>query len=166
MKLPICTFCAKTGMLCSNCKAKKENNEITQLDIDISAVLVKNQNNKSIHKIKFYNSIDTPDLMILVGDNSLKNVLATNKQLSSSIDSVSSKSFEVIAKKGTVKDTLTSLFTPVEISGIDEIFVPDGTKEIRINLRGEEKDLPLNSDVMILIASKITDSFIRIEYVN
>ena len=163
MKLPICVFDAKTGMLCSNCKAKLENEEITKLDVEISKVLVKNSTNKTIQRSKFYNAIDTPTLMILIGDSALKDGLQ-NKQIAEAIKKSSSKNFEVVVKEGTIKDTLSSLFAPVEVFGIDEIFVPDGTKEIRINLRGEEKDLPLTPDELILISSKVTSSLIRLSF--
>ena len=163
MKLPICVFDAKTGMLCSNCKLKLENDEINTTDVDISKVLVKFPTNKSLQKSKFYNSIDTPNLLIIVGDSSLK-VSLQNSQIADAIKKISSKPFEVVVKEGTIKDTLSSLFAPVEVSGIDEIFVPDGTKEIRINLRGSEEDLPLASEDLILISSKVTSSLIRLSF--
>jgi len=163
MKLPICVFDAKTGMLCSNCKAKLENDEITPSDVEICKVLVKNSTNKTIQKSKFYNSIDTPNLTIIIGDSALKEGLQ-NKQIGDAIKRLSNKNFEVVVKEGTLKDTLTSLFAPVEVFGIDEIFVPDGTREIRINLRGSETDLPLTSDQLILISSKVTSSLIRLSF--
>ena len=163
MKLPICVFDAKTGMLCSNCKVKLENEEITKTDIEISKVLVKNSSNKTLQKSKFYNSIDTPHLVIIIGDSILKDSLQ-NKQFEDAIKKVTGKPFEVVVKEGTLKDTLSALFSPVEVYSIDEIFVPDGTKEIRINLRGKEDDLPLNSDDLILITSKVTSSLIRLSF--
>lgn len=163
MKLPICVFDAKTGMLCSNCKIKLENGEITKEDVEISKALVKFSSNKTLQKAKFYNSIDTPNLMIIIGDSTLKTSLQ-NQQIADSLKKVSNKSFEVVVKEGTLKDTLTSLFAPVEVSGIDEIFVPDGTKEIRINLRGSEEKLPLPSGDLVLIASKVTSSLIRLSF--
>ena len=163
MKLPICVFDAKTGMLCSNCKVKLENEEITPTDVEISKALVKFSSNKSLQKAKFYNSIDTPNLVIIIGDSELKESLL-NQQIADSIKKVSAKPFEVVVKEGTIKDTLSSLFAPVEVSGIDEIFVPDGTKEIRINLRGSEDDLPLTADDLILISSKVTSSLIRLSF--
>ena len=163
MKLPICVFDAKTGMLCSNCKVKLENGEITKSDIEISKILVKNSTSKTLQKSKFYNSIDTPNLVIIIGDSSLKDALQA-KQLEDAIKKVTAKPFEVVIKEGTLKDTITSLFAPVEVYGIDEIFVPDGTKEIRINLRGSEEDLPLNSEDLILITSKVTSSLIRLSF--
>ena len=163
MKLPICVFDAKTGMLCSNCKMKLENGEITKLDVEISKVLVKNASNKTMQKSKFYNAIDTPNLTIIIGDSALKEGLQ-NKQIEDAMKKISGKNFEVVVKEGTIKDTLSSLFAPVEVFGIDEIFVPDGTKEIRINLRGSEKDLPLTSEQLILISSKVTSSLIRLSF--
>ena len=166
MKLPICTFCAKTGMLCSNCKFKLEQDEINTLDVEISKILVKNQNNKLFQKSKFFYSIDTPNLVIIIGDSSLKESIIKNDQVANALTKVIHKTYELVIKEGTVKDTLSALFAPVEVYSIDEIFVPDGTKEIRINLRGAEKDLPLNSKDLILISSKITSSLIRLEFTS
>ena len=165
MKLPICVFDAKTGMLCSNCKVKLEDGEITSEDVEISKVLVKFSSNKTLQKAKFYNSIDTPKLMIIIGDSTLKTSLQ-NQQIADALIKAGKKPYEVVVKEGTLKDTLTSLFAPVEVSGIDEIFVPDGTKEIRINLRGSENDLPLRADDLILISSKVTSSYIRLSFIS
>ena len=168
MKLPICTFCAKTGMLCATCKRKLERNEISKEDVEISKILVKQGNNKDFQKVKFHKSIDTPDLIIISGDKSFKEAILskTNEPVSNLLKKITVKPFRVISKGKTVKETITSLFSPVEVSGIDEIFVPDGSKEIRINLRGKEEDLPFKANDLQLIASKLTDSFIRFEFVS
>ena len=166
MKLPICSFCAKTGMLCANCKTKLQDDDISNLDVEISKILVKHSNVKSFQNVKFFNSIDTPELLIISGDKALKQAISSSEQIKGQIERLNNKSVQIVAKEGTVKDTLSSLFSPVEVSGIDEIFVPDGTKEIRVNLRGKVEDLPLQEESMLLIASKLTDSSIRIEFVN
>lgn len=155
-------------MLCATCKRKKETNEINAVDIEICKVLVKLGNNKDFQKVKFYKSIETPELTIVSGDKFFKEAILSkkNENVSKLLKKITIKPFRVISKGKTVKETITSLFTPVEVSGIDEIFVPDGSKEIRINLRGKEEDLPLKADDLQLIASKLTDSYIRFEFVN
>jgi hypothetical protein len=52
MKTPICTFDAKTGILCNLCESKLESGQITQSDVESSIVLTRlAQKNSNINKM-------------------------------------------------------------------------------------------------------------------
>lgn len=165
LKLPICTFDAKTGVLCPNCKRKLQQGEISDLDVEMSKLLAKNQNKiRDLARSVFSGSFDTQKLAIMVGNDALREVVEGNTKLHEELEKVANKSVEVVVRKGTTKETIATLFHPMEVGGIDEIFVPDGTKELRINLRGKESDLPMAQHEIELIASKLTDSYVRLHF--
>ena len=128
MKLPICVFDAKTGMLCKTCKANLERGSINTLDVDISKVLAKNQ--KNLQKAKFISAIDTATLIIMIGNSKLIDLLEKNKRIVEEIERTLPKAVEFVALKENLKDTLAALFSPIEVAGIDKIYVPDGTTEL------------------------------------
>lgn len=164
LKLPICVFDAKTGMLCKNCHANLEKGEITEQDVTISKILAKNL--KNFLKVKFTSSIDTNKLVILVGNAKFKAAINKNQKLYQEIENTIQKPIEVVALKPTLKDTFVSLFDPMEVTGIDKIFVPDGTTELKIRLKGNKDDMPMTQDELELIAGKISKSLIRLEFVS
>ncbi|MHA2364132.1 MAG: hypothetical protein ACXAC7_09245 [Candidatus Hodarchaeales archaeon] len=163
IKLPICLFDAKTGMLCGTCKERLKNGEISNHDVTVSKVLAKFQ--KSLHKTKFMIAIDTEKLCILIGNSNLKIFLNKNNKLLSEVEKALQKPFEVVVQEGTLKDTFVTLFAPLEVTGIDEIFVPDGTSELKIRIKGDEETLPMSRDELELIAAKISNSLVRLEFV-
>jgi transcription antitermination factor NusA-like protein len=165
VKAPICSFCAKTGTLCASCKARFQKGEISEIDIRSSKILAnleKKYSNLSQSKLK--QTISTDNIIILVGDKKLKFAFDQNPDISSTLERELGKSIETVTVGSSLKETINALFYPVEVLGVDQIFVPDGTKELKIRLKGEINSLPINKEILKLITEKITNSLVRIEF--
>ena len=167
VKAPICSFCAKTGTLCSNCQARYNRGEISDIDIQSSKILAKLEKKYSnLTKSKLKQTISTDKIVILVGDKTLKFTFDQYPDISSTLEKELGKSIETVTLENSIKETINGLFHPVEVLGVDQIFVPDGTKELKIRVKGNEQMLPINIVTLKLIAEKITDSLIRIEFTS
>ncbi|OLS21970.1 MAG: hypothetical protein HeimC3_33160 [Candidatus Heimdallarchaeota archaeon LC_3] len=165
VKAPICSFCAKTGTLCSNCQARYHRGEISDIDIQSSKILAKLEKKFSnLSKSKLKQTISTEKIVILVGDKKLKLAFDQYPDISNALEKELGKSIETVTLEGSIKETINGLFHPVEVLGVDQIFVPDGTKELKIRLKGDENMLPINESTLKLITEKITDSLVRIEF--
>ena len=67
MKTPICTFDAKTGILCNLCESKLESGQITQSDVESSIVLTRlAQKNSSINKMTLVSAKEIENEHILI----------------------------------------------------------------------------------------------------
>ena len=165
VKAPICSFCAKTGTLCSNCQARYNRGEISDIDIKSSKILAKLEKKYSnLSKSKLKQTIATEKIVILIGDKKLKLIFDQFPDISTTLEKELGKSIETVTLESSIKETISGLFHPVEVLGVDQIFVPDGTKELKIRVRGNETMLPINSNTLKLITEKITDSLVRIEF--
>lgn len=167
VKAPICNFCAKTGTLCANCKVRFQKGEISETDIQSSKILANLEKKYSnLSKSKLKQTIMTDKIIILVGDKKLKFAFDQYPDISSTLERELGKSIETVTIESSLKETISGLFHPVEVLGVDQMFVPDGTKELKIRLKGDSKSLPIDKDTIKLIAEKITDSYVRIEFSN
>ena len=165
VKAPICNFCAKTGTLCVDCKSRFQKGEISEIDIQSSKILAKLEKKyANLTKSKLNQTILTDKIIILVGDKKLKSAFERYPDISSTLEKELGKSIETVTVGSSLKETVSGLFYPAEVLGIDQIFVPDGTKELKIRLKGNSSNLPIDQGILKLITEKITDSLVRIEF--
>jgi transcription antitermination factor NusA-like protein len=165
VKVLICSFCAKTGTLCTNCSSRLKRGEISNLDVQSSQVLTKLEKKFTLlSKSKLKQTISTDDLVILVVDKNLKDAFEQHPEINSTLQKELRKSVETVLLENSIKETLSSLFQPLEVLGVDQIFVPDGTKELKIRLNGSPSLLSSRLELIKTIAEKVTNSLIRVEF--
>ena len=67
MKLPICLIDAQTNTLCRKCKQLYREGKISDIDIELSKVLLGiSKGNKNLKDIAFYSSFELEDVVIIV----------------------------------------------------------------------------------------------------
>jgi transcription antitermination factor NusA-like protein len=165
VKAPICNFCAKTGTLCVDCKARFQKGEISEIDIQSSKILAKLEKKYSnLTKSRLSQTILTDKIIIIVGDKKLKGAFEQYPDIPLTLERELGKSIETVTVGSSLRETISGLFHPAEVLGVDQIFVPDGTKELKIRLKGNSSLLPIDQDILKHITEKITDSLVRLEY--
>jgi len=82
VKTPICTFDAKTGILCNMCESKLSSGQITESDVKGSMILTKlAQKIPEIDKITLINSNEIDDEVILILKPSDVRIIRSNTKL-------------------------------------------------------------------------------------
>ena len=166
VKVPICSFCAKTGTLCPNCDARLKRGEISDWDIQSSKVLVRLEKKYSnLAKTRLKQTIQTDEMVVLIVDRKMKEAFDQYPEINNTLQKELGRPVNTVLLENSMRDTFTSLFAPMEVLGVDQIFVPDGTKELKIRLKGDVSSLPLPLETMKTIAEKVAESLIRIDFV-
>ena len=167
VKTPICSFCAKTGTLCPNCSARFKNGEISEKDIITSKILARLEKKyPNLVKAQLKQTINANDIVILVVNSIMKETIDQHPEIHDTIKKeLDAKQIESVVFEKNLKKTISALFYPVEVQGVNQVFIPDGTKELRILLKGDISTLPISLETLQLISEKLTDSLIRIETV-
>ena len=167
MELPICSFCAKTGMLCTGCQRKLAEGKITQLDVDVSKIL-SNMLPKypSLQGVKISRAIEVGPFVILqVRKKDISSLIGTNDQILSKLEQEIGRKIHVIEYTKSERKIIESLFLPVEVLGVNKIFVPDGSEEFRVRARREAAEkLPMNEAVLQDAAYALLGRHIRISW--
>jgi transcription antitermination factor NusA-like protein len=133
LKTPICTFDAKTGILCDMCENKLESGQITSSDVDGSMILTKlAQRNSEIDKMTLLGSKEIDDEVILIFKSSDVRAIRSDTKLFDLIQRSFKKNVWIVESDSNDRRFLENLFYPVGIDNINFIWLPDGKKLTRV----------------------------------
>jgi len=135
MQTPICTFCAKTNVLCDYCEKKLQEGKISQLDVELSKYLYEKYNELDMKYISSFNARDSivlffkGDIGPIVGKGG-RSVLELSKKFG--------KRVKIIDLNADIKKIISDIIYPVSLLGINAVFTNEG--EIS-KIRLDKKDL-------------------------
>ena len=139
MRLPICIFDAKTGVLCPKCESRLKNGELSKIDVDCSIKLIKLSNkNQDIDKFTLISSqkIDE-DYVLILKDSNVSHINANDNLINSFEKEFNGKVWFVEANSS-IRRFLENLFFPTRILKTNMIWLPDGNPVTQVTI--ERKD--------------------------
>ncbi len=139
MKVPICTFDAKTGVLCPKCESRLKNGELSDVDVECSIKLIKlSHKNQDIDKLNLIGSqkIDE-DYVLILKDSNVSHINSNDKLLSSVEEEFKGKVWFVEANSS-IRRFLENLFFPIRLLKTNMIWLPDGNQVTQVTI--ESKD--------------------------
>ncbi|MBN2251056.1 MAG: KH domain-containing protein [Candidatus Altiarchaeota archaeon] len=161
METPICTICAKTGVLCSACETRLSKGDITVIDVELSKIL----HETGLEEAGFLRAIESGDYVIiltkkenigkLIGRNG-ENIRRISKKLGRNVRAIGAES---------LKDMICDLIAPARVSSINTAYMPDGstTKRVKIG-RHNKKKLRMNPKDIERLVSSLTPERIEITF--
>jgi len=167
VKTPICNFCAKTGVLCKKCKQKLRKRKITELDVQLSKAFAKAEQRfpKELQNVALDRAHRLNGSIVLLTRNGSK--ILENQDLKRFIETEIKSPIEIVERKSDTRKTFTDFFSPLDIVGIDQIFVPpEGDIELKITLKGNPELLRFPMDQLKQIAELISKNPVRLEIQN
>jgi transcription antitermination factor NusA-like protein len=163
LKTPICTFDAKTGILCNMCENKLAAGQITNSDVESSIVLTKlSLKNPEIDKMTLIASKEIDNEVILFFKSSDFRTIRSNTKLIELIRQGFKKNIWIVESDSNDRRFLENLFYPIRIDNFNFIWLPDGHKLTRVVI-----DKKINSIEKITLEriKKISLSLKKIELV-
>jgi hypothetical protein len=139
LKVPICTFDAKTGVLCPKCESRLKNGELSDVDVECSIKLIKlSHKNQDIDKLNLIGSqkIDE-DYVLILKDSNVSHINSNDKLVSSVEEEFKGKVWFVEANSS-IRRVLENLFFPIRILKTNMIWLPDGNQVTQVTI--ESKD--------------------------
>ena len=147
MRLPICIFDAKTGVLCPKCESRLKNGELSKVDVECSIKLIKLSNkNQDIDKLNLIGSqkIDG-DYVLILKDSNISHIKSNDKIISSIEEEFNGRVWFVEANSS-VRKILENLFFPIRILKTNMIWLPDGNQVTQVTI--ESKDYEKFSSII------------------
>ncbi|MHA1865267.1 MAG: hypothetical protein ACTSVB_08630 [Candidatus Heimdallarchaeaceae archaeon] len=167
MKLPICRIDAQTNTLCRKCKVLYREGKISDLDIDISKLLVDlAKTHKELNDIHFYSSIELEDLVIIVVRSQDVPTLSSDYVLPE-LESIAAKKIRFLKKTNDPKKLVESLIDPTPVQNVTVLYIPPfSDKEYKVEISKKYKNkLPISEEVLVQTVSSILGTGVYIEYV-
>ena len=169
MKMGLCSFCLKSGMLCQKCLAKVKSGEISELDLKIARILMSlEEKYPSLQNLYFHKAIDADGtLAIVVGPGDVPRLLGYGGKIVRAIGDETGKNIRVLEYGVDDRKFLEDLFAPISIMTINTIWLPDGSMETRVILR-RRRLTHQSFDVKALkeIASRVRNITLRVEFAD
>jgi len=169
VKTVLCNFCLKTGMLCPKCQAKVDSGEVTELDLKIARFLLSlEEKYPSLQNVYFHKALDTDNtLAIIVGKGDVPRLLSYGGKIIKALAKKTGKNIRVLENGVDDRKFLEDLFAPLSIVTINTIWLPDGTTETRVILRGRRgRRVPFNLKALKDIARKVRNITLRVEFAD
>ncbi|MCP8316415.1 MAG: hypothetical protein H3Z51_06085, partial [archaeon] len=141
MKTPICSFCAKTGILCPKCEAKLRGGHISKADVEASVQLTKlAEKLPELNKITLIRAFDIDGEYVLVLKAGDLATLRREPQTIKKIESELQRKVWYIEGEASDRKMLEDLFYPIKIVTVNMVWLPDGSKLTKAIIPGRKTE--------------------------
>ena len=166
MRLPVCNFDLESDMLCTSCQAKLDRGEITAFDIEFSKwLLEKEKDHPNLEGLPLLGATRTKSrLILIVKKKKSKDLLLAEEAI---MGELREKYGEVMIVEGPVKlrNIIQEFIAPASEVGVNSLYLPDGSKESIVMLRGEDRErIKYSTDELRTIVSAIVGESVLFEY--
>lgn len=165
MRLPVCNFDLESDMLCTNCQARLDRGELTHFDIEFSKwILGKEKEYPGLADLTLLRAAKVEDRLILVVKKRGKSLILEEESL---VNEMVERFGELIIVEGAPKlrKVVREFIHPANEVGVNSLYLPDGSKESIVMLRGEDRErIAYTTDELRKIVSAIMGESVLFEY--
>ena len=137
LKSPICSFDAKTGVLCSKCEAKLVAGDITHDDVEASTKLARiADRNQDVNKFTLLRGVRVDGDIVLVLRSPDVNAVRGNSALSERIESDFGQKVWFVESEASDRRFIEGLFLPLKVLSVNLFWLPDGNKLTKVIASG------------------------------
>ncbi|MFL6382452.1 MAG: transcription elongation factor NusA [Nitrososphaeraceae archaeon] len=141
MKTPICTFDAKTGILCAKCETKLRLGHLKQADVEGAIKITKlAEHNQDINKFTMVGAAKVDGDFVLILRGSDISVLRANTMLPTKFEHEFQSKVWFVEAEATDKRFIENLFFPLRVLTVNLIWLPDGNKLTRVIIAGKSNN--------------------------
>ena len=135
MKTPICTFDAKTSILCTKCETKLRLGQLTHADVDGAMKIAKlAEGSQDVNNFTMLGACKVEDDFILTLRNSDINILRTHPSVLRKFEDEFQSKVWFVEGQATDRRFIENIIFPAKILAIHTIWLPDGSKLTKLTL--------------------------------
>jgi hypothetical protein len=141
LKIPICTFDAKTGTLCAKCESKLKLGQLKQADVEGAIKLTKlADRNQDVNKFTMIGAARVNGDFVLILRGSDISVLRSNTMLPTKFEHEFQSKVWFVEAEATDKRFIENLFFPMKVLTVNLIWLPDGSKLTRVQIASKSNN--------------------------
>ena len=165
MKTPICSFDAKSGVLCRICEEKLKSGSITQDDIDAAKKLINlADRNQEINKFTLVRGTRVNGDFVLVLRGQDVSVLRGNQELTSKIEKEMGEKVWFVEAEASDRRFIETLFHPNKVLSVNFFWLPEANKLTKVVVADDGKNAQLNLDKVQKIAKAVRNIELLVEF--
>ena len=166
MKTPICSFDAKTGILCTKCETKLKSGHLKQAEIEAAIRLTRiAERNQDINKFTMVGAaeVDSDSVLILRGSDI--SILRANPTLMKEVKEEFQRQVWFIEAEATDRRFMENIFFPCKVQSINLIWLPDGSKLTKVVIESRcDSMVPFDLQQIQKIAQTLRNIELHIEF--
>ncbi|MDQ3873325.1 MAG: transcription elongation factor NusA [Thermoproteota archaeon] len=167
MKLPICTFDAKSGVLCSKCEAKLNSGIISHDDVVAAKKLIRlADRNQEINKFTLVRGTRVNGDFVFVLRGPDVSTLRANPELGSKIEREMGQKVWFVETEASDRRFIENLFDPFKVLSVNFFWLPDSNKLTRVTISDDAKNGQVNIEKVQKIAKAVRNMELLIEFNN
>ena len=167
MKTPICSFDAKSGVLCRKCETKLKSGSITQDDVEAATKLIGlADRNQEVNKFTLIRATRVHGDFVLVFRGSDVSVLRSNEALASNIEKQMGQKVWFVETEASERRFIESLFHPLKVLSVNFFWLPQANKLTKVIIADNAKNTPVNIEKVQKIAKAIKNIELLVEFKN
>lgn len=147
MQAPICEDCARSGVLCLECKKKLEENKITKTDIELAGLLCKMEDKELVREPSFERTIEVDDLILVLTRGDAANLIGKRGRVVRQLSKSLNKTVRIV-KIGDFKTQMMDLLAPARLLGINIVYKPEGEETKLVIPKEDESKLVANIETI------------------
>lgn len=166
MKTPICSFDARTGVLCPKCDAKLKSGQLSSTDVDVSIKLTKAaEKNPEIARMSLMKANKVEDDYILVLEPGTLAPLRRDPGFPRTLQNLLGGKVWLTEADTTDRKELEDLFYPVRIANINTVWLPDGSKLTKVVIPGKKTErFPHDTETISRILRETRQMDLMVEF--
>src|ERR671932_1389443 len=167
MKIPICTFDAKTAILCTKCETKLRSGQLTDIDIEGAIKITKlAERNQDVNKFTMTSASKVDEDFIITLSGPDISTIRSNSTLSKKFEDEFQSKVWFIEAETNDKRFIENLFFPIRVLAVNLIWLPDGSKLTKVIISASNKFEESRIEKIKQIARKIRNIELLVESEN
>jgi transcription antitermination factor NusA-like protein len=165
LKTPICSFDAKTGVLCAGCEAKLEAGQLSPIEIEIAIKLTRLAERE--HEVNTLSMVSAAksglDSVVFLKGSDIS-FLRSNPELLKKVEAEFGGTIWFVEAQATSRRFIENLFFPSKVLNMNFFWLPDGKKLTRVLIDRREPKNEFKTTRILDIAKDLRNVDLIIEY--
>jgi transcription antitermination factor NusA-like protein len=133
VKLPICNFDAKTGMLCANCESRLRRGEISKADVEASmAIVVLVDRLPELGRVTLKRAFEVGGAYVLEFEQQDLAAIRSNPSIYAELEGALKGKAWVVEAGSSDRKFLEDIFFPARVLTVNTVWLPDGGKKTKV----------------------------------
>jgi transcription antitermination factor NusA-like protein len=165
LKTPICSFDAKTGVLCAGCEAKLEAGQLTPTEIDIAIKLTRlAEREQEVNTLSMISAARSGVDSVLFLRGSDISFLRSNPELLRKLEVEFGGAVWFVEAQATDRRFMENLFFPSKVLNMNFFWLPDGKKLTRVLIDRKDPKNAIKTARIQELAKELRNVELIIEY--
>jgi transcription antitermination factor NusA-like protein len=165
LKTPICSFDAKTGVLCAGCEAKLEAGQLTPTEIEIAIKLTRlAEREQEVNTLSMISAAKSGEDSVLFLRGSDISFLRSNPELLRKVEVEFGGAVWFVEAQATDRRFMENLFFPAKVLNMNFFWLPDGKKLTRVLIDRKDPKNAIKTARIQELAKELRNVELIIEY--